>query len=320
MIRKNRIRILALVSALILCGTAITASAAEAAPNGVSAVNDGAEISVARETDATGARAGTAEERSAGWPAGAYRMRLNINGRQVLDGRVFAVDGTTYVPMFKFCDWLGNFSYSYNSYTGSATVSGTGLSISATEGKLYIMANGRYFYTVDEVLEVNGEIYVPIRALTKALNSKLEWSNSEGQFKVYSGDTRLLKTASQVYNDDEIYWLARIINAEAGGEPLQGKLAVGNVILNRVRSSAFPNTIYSVIFDKRYGVQFAPTANGSIYKTPSEESIIAAKMCIEGYSLSTDILYFFNPRVSPTNWISQNRAFAFTVGNHRFYY
>ena len=259
-----------------------------------------------------------ASERSL--PAGAQRTGVNINGRQVLGGRVFTVDGTTYVPMFKFCDWLGVFSYSYNSTVKRATVSGTNLSISATEGALYIVANGRYFYTVEEVLEVGGEIYVPIRALTKALNSRLEWSNTEGQFRVYSGDTRLLKSSSQVYRDDEIYWLSRIINAEAGGESMQGKIAVGNVILNRVRSSAFPNTIYSVIFDKRYGVQFAPTANGSIYKTPSEESIIAAKMCIEGYSLSTEVLYFFNPRVSPSNWISKNRAFAFTVGNHRFYY
>lgn len=253
-------------------------------------------------------------------PANSYRMNVNINGRDVLGGQVFGIGNTTYVPMFKFCDWLGVFSYSYNKTRGVATVSGTGLEISATEGSLYIVANGRYFYTVDEILDVNGIIYVPIRPLTKALNSKIEWSNADNEFKVYSGDTSRLKTASQVYREDEVYWLSRIINAEAGAEPLQGKLAVGNIILNRVCSSQFPNTIYSVIFDRRYGVQFSPTANGTIYKTPSAESIIAAKMCIEGYSLSTDILYFFNPTKSPSNWISKNRQFAFKVGNHAFYY
>ena len=253
-------------------------------------------------------------------PTNSYRMNVNINGRDVLQGQVFGIGSTTYVPMFKFCDWLGVFSYSYDKSHGVATVSGKGLQISATEGSLYIVANGRYFYTVDEILEINGVIYVPIRTLTKALNSKIEWSSKDNEYKVYSGDTSRLKTASQVYRDDEIYWLSRIINAEAGGEPLAGKIAVGNIILNRVRSSQFPNTIYSVIFDKRFGVQFSPTANGTIYKTPSAESIIAAKMCIEGYSLSTDVLYFFNPRVSPTNWISQNRQLAFRVGNHAFYY
>ncbi len=253
-------------------------------------------------------------------PANSYRMNVNINGRDVLGGQVFGIGSTTYVPMFKFCDWLGVFSYSYDKSHGVATVSGKGLQISAAEGALYIVANGRYFYTVDEILEINGVIYVPIRTLTKALNSRIEWSNTDNEYKVYSGDTSRLKTAAQVYNNDEIYWLSRIINAEAGGESLQGKIAVGNVILNRVRSSQFPNTIYSVIFDKKFGVQFSPTANGAIYKTPNTESIIAAKMCIEGYSLSTDVLYFFNPKKSPTNWISQNRQFAFKVGNHAFYY
>lgn len=253
-------------------------------------------------------------------PSGAQRTSVNINGRKVLENSAYTINGTTYVPMFKFCDWLGSFTYSYDESKSKATVKGESLSISATEGMLYIEANGRYFYTSDKVIDINGEIYIPIRVLTKALNSRVEWSSAEGMYRVYSGDTRLLRTASQVYRDDEIYWLSRIINAEAGGEPMQGKLAVGNVILNRTRSSAFPNTIYSVIFDKKYGVQFSPVSNGSIYKTPSEDSIIAAKMCIEGYSLSTEVLYFFNPKVSPSNWISQNRKYAFTVGNHVFYY
>lgn len=271
------------------------------------------------ETSSPSQAASAASARTA-LPSGSYKMQVNINGRRVLDNKVFGIGSTTYVPMFKFCDWLGNFSYSYNDASGVATVSGTGLQISAQEGTLYIVANGRYFYTVDKILEVGGEIYVPIRPLVKALNSKIEWSNTDNEFKVYSGDTSKLRTASQVYQDDEIYWLARIINAEAGGESMQGKLAVGNVILNRVRSQEFPNNIYSVIFDRRFGVQFSPTENGTIYKSPNADSVIAAKMCIEGYSLSSDILYFFNPVKSPSNWILYNRKFAFKVGNHNFYY
>ena len=100
---------------------------------------------------------------------------------------------------------------------------------------------------------------------------------------------------------------------------MTGKIAVGNVVLNRMRSGQFPNTIYGVIFDKKYGVQFAPTANGAIYKTPNADSIIAAKMCLEGYSLSSDILYFFNPKYASGSWITQNREYAFTIGNHVFY-
>ena len=100
---------------------------------------------------------------------------------------------------------------------------------------------------------------------------------------------------------------------------MKGKIAVGNVVLNRVRSKQFPNTIYGVIFDKKYGVQFAPTANGMIYKAPNADSVIAAKMCLEGYSISSEALYFFNPKYTSGAWVKQNRDYLFTIGNHVFY-
>ena len=100
---------------------------------------------------------------------------------------------------------------------------------------------------------------------------------------------------------------------------MKGKIAVGNVVLNRVRSSAYPGTIYGVIFDNRYGIQFAPVANGTIYNTPTVDSIIAAKICLEGYSLSSDILYFVNPQKAPNSWIANNRPYSFTIGNHAFF-
>ena len=100
---------------------------------------------------------------------------------------------------------------------------------------------------------------------------------------------------------------------------MNGKLAVGNVVLNRVRSAAYPNTIYGVIFDRKYGIQFSPVANGTIYNVPTEDAVIAAKMCLEGYSLSSDILYFVNPTKAPDSWIAKNRKYAFSIGNHAFF-
>ena len=254
-----------------------------------------------------------------GIPDGAYSINLNVNGRRVLQGRIFNLGGITYVPMFAFADWLGNFTYSYNSTTATARINGENLEITAHAGDLYITANDRYFYSGREIMLVNGEIYVPILPMTKALNSRVEWRDSVDGFYVSSGDTRRLKSGAQVYNADQVYWLARIISAEARGESMKGKLAVGNVVLNRVRSSAFPNTIYGVIFDKKYGIQFSPVSNGTIYNTPTVDSIIAAKMCLEGYSLSEDILYFVNPAKAPNSWISKNREYVFTVGNHAFF-
>ena len=252
-------------------------------------------------------------------PAGAYSININMNGRRVLDGRVFNQNGSTYVPIRGFSDWLGMYQHTMSYATSTHTLIGDNLKVSARAGDYYIVANDRYFYTGNPVLLYNSEIYVPITPMVKALNAHFEWRQSENSFYVRSGDSRLLKSGAQVYREDEVFWLARIISAEARGESMQGKIAVGNVVLNRVRSSAYPNTIYGVIFDKRYGIQFSPVANGTIYNTPTSDSIIAAKMCLEGYSLSNNILYFVNPAKAPNSWIANNRPYAFTVGNHAFF-
>jgi N-acetylmuramoyl-L-alanine amidase len=89
--------------------------------------------------------------------------------------------------------------------------------------------------------------------------------------------------------------------------------------MNRVSSELFPNTIWGVIFDRKYGVQFSPVANGTIYDAPSYSSILAAKICLEGFSVSDEILYFLAPRYATSSWISQNRDYVFTVENHEFY-
>ena len=239
----------------------------------------------------------TAAEPRISIPQGAYRLNLNVNGRSVLEGRVFNKGGLTYVPMFRFAAWLGSFEQTYNGSTRTARIVGTNLDISATVGKSYIIANQRYFYTGNEIILHSGEVYVPLGAICKALSAGFSYNQSSSTFYVSSGDTRRLSWGSQVYRDDEVYWLARIISAESKGESLKGKIAVGNVVLNRVRSSAYPNTIYGVIFDKRYGIQFAPVSNGSIYNSPTAESIVAAKICLEGYTLSSDIIYFLNPQM-----------------------
>ncbi len=122
------------------------------------------------------------------------------------------------------------------------------------------------------------------------------------------------------YDYEDLYWLSRIISAEAKGESFTGQIGVGTVVLNRVKSGQFPNTVKGVVFDKKYGTQFTPVANGSIYSTPTESAIIAAKMCLDGYTLSGSVLYFLNPRISTSSWIQNNRKYAFRVGNHDFYY
>ncbi len=119
---------------------------------------------------------------------------------------------------------------------------------------------------------------------------------------------------------DDLFWLARIIHAEAAGESYIGKVAVGSVIMNRVRSPNFPNTIYGVIFEHYKGIpQFSPVQDGTIYNTPSSESYRAAQEAYYGSKPVGDALYFFNPAKASGDWIVKNRTYITTIGNHAFY-
>ncbi|NMA82986.1 MAG: LysM peptidoglycan-binding domain-containing protein [Epulopiscium sp.] len=121
--------------------------------------------------------------------------------------------------------------------------------------------------------------------------------------------------------DEDLYWLSRIIHAEAQGESYQGKVAVGNVVLNRVSSSQFPNSIKGVVFDKQNGyTQFSPVIDGSIYNTPNSDSVRAAKEVLAGAKPVGGALYFLNPQKSTNFWITSNRKYMTTIGKHDFYY
>ena len=122
------------------------------------------------------------------------------------------------------------------------------------------------------------------------------------------------------YDNEDLYWLSRIVEAEAKGEAYTSRLAVANVILNRMSSPAYPDSIYDVIFDKKHGVQFSPVSNGSIYNEPSETSRLAAIDALEGRNNAPGALFFMNPKYATSFWMQNNREYAFTIGAHNYYY
>ena len=91
------------------------------------------------------------------------------------------------------------------------------------------------------------------------------------------------------------------------------------MVLNRVASAEFPDSIYGVIFDDRWGGQFEPVRNGSIYQEPTEESVLAAKLVLEGASVAGNSLYFLSPSLTSNHWIMNNRPYVMTIGCHWFY-
>lgn len=167
---------------------------------------------------------------------------------------------------------------------------------------------------------LNNITYVPVRLICELLGAEVKWDSHRKNVEIYISEYTAPKNSiNTAYTGDELLWLARIIQAESGGEPLKGKIAVGNVIINRIKSNLFPNTVYDVIFDKTHGIQFEPTINGAIYNNPDSESFKAAKHAFSGTDIVGECLYFFNPRTAQSNWISKNRQLYTSIANHDFY-
>lgn len=242
---------------------------------------------------------------------------LTVNGK-TLSEPAMMMNGTLYLPLRAFATALGDAKVSYNSSTKTATLSMPGLYLTATDGGFVTYANDRPLFSFSpNVVMSNGKMYIPASALTKALGVTVSAQNNSSV--AVSGKYTPLTPASKFYREDEVYWLSKIISAESGGESLIGQIAVGDVIMNRVKSNLYPNTIYGVIFDKKYGVQFSPTLDGSIYKNPTYTATLAAKICLEGTSLSDNALFFLNPKTAESNWIVRSREYAYTIGGHDFY-
>ena len=253
------------------------------------------------------------------WPSGAMAVDLYKDGKQILKGQVADIGGTVYVPVQRFADLFGSFKTTYTQATEQVVITGTNLSITVKVGDPYITVNERIFYTGKKVLSLGGWIFVPLTSMCKALNATVTIRQGYYDATVTSGDPTQVKWASEYYDSTDLYWLSRIISAEARGEPFAGQIAVGNVVLNRKESSQFPNTVKGVIFDTKYGVQFSPVSSGTIYNTPTASAVMAAKICLEGYSLSTKMLYFYNPTIATSSWIGRTRPYIMTIGNHKFY-
>ena len=198
---------------------------------------------------------------------------------------------------------------------GQAEVTAEGLKLCIKPGAKYIEANGRCLYVPDGVQTQGNSLMVPVRTLCQALGASVEWDGTQSLISITSGSGPIASGES-VYQEDVVYWLSRIIYAESGNQSLEGKIAVGNVVLNRVKSSRFPNTVYEVIFQRN---QFTPAMTGAINRTPNAESVVAAKLCLEGVNTVGDALYFVNPTTSPGSWASRNRDYVATIGAHAFF-
>jgi len=121
-------------------------------------------------------------------------------------------------------------------------------------------------------------------------------------------------STSGSYSSSDSYLLAKCIYAEARGEPYTGQVAVGAVILNRVRSSKFPNSISGVIYQP---YAFTCVSDGQINLTPDATAKKAAQDALNGWDPTNGCLYYYNPATATSSWI-WSRTVMLSIGKHNF--
>ncbi len=200
---------------------------------------------------------------------------------------------------------------SINGISRTMIFAGESLSIPHT-GPLHVVSRGESLYKISMWYGVSvGDI--------QRINT--HWSSTifPGQrLAIPSGDTRTLaqavETRSASLGDPDMDLLARIVHSEAKGESYEGQVAVAAVVLNRVRSDLFPNTIAGVVYEPR---QFEPVSNGTIYQPADATAFRAAQDALNGWDPSGGALYFFAP-AKTSNAFVWSRPVIRDIGNHRF--
>lgn len=127
-----------------------------------------------------------------------------------------------------------------------------------------------------------------------------------------SGTTSLSSSSSASSTDLNL--LARVVYGEARGEPYTGQVAVAAVVLNRVRSSSFPNSVAGVVYQSG---AFDCVSDGQINLTPNQSAYNAAKDALNGWDPTYGCLFYYNPRTATSKWML-SRTVKLSIGNHAF--
>lgn len=166
----------------------------------------------------------------------------------------------------------------------------------STGSKKHVIKQGE---TLWDIAKHHG---VPIQTLKQVNNN----DNNVAE----PGDTL---TIPSVMSERDKELLARLVHAEAKGEPYRGKVEVAGVVLNRLDSEEFPDTVQHVIFQKN---QFSPVGDGSINKPAGEEAVRAVNEALAIHGYTNDALYFWNPSISNSEWMKKLEVIKIIGGHH----
>lgn len=262
---------------------------------------------------------------------------MTINGRQAASMPLMNVNGVPYCAVKFFFESVLPSPKVYWANKGSnvsgTTAYGESLAFFAQPGTQSMQVNGQNIYVPNGIRMYDGYTMAPIEQLAAVFQGSVcsyDWGVNLYQVTTgaYLSVTAYQQPAAAYqqpaaatayqpagyYDPQTLDLIARIINSEAGSMSLEGKVSVGNVIMNRVNSPEFPNTVYGVIYQPN---QFTVVNTGRFYATPSAQSIAAAKMVLDGVNYVPGAVFY---NVSGLNtWASRNRPYLMTFAGHDFY-
>jgi N-acetylmuramoyl-L-alanine amidase len=230
-------------------------------------------------------------------------------------GSALAQNGQVVLSIPDVCSMLG-FSCTAAREGETVTYTVDGVEMQFTCGERVYTANGRSLYAANGVQALDGEIVLPPEAMTKLFGAAIAYDAETETVTVDPANKALLQDGESYYAQFDLYWLSHIVYAESNGQPLDGMIGVGNVVLNRVQSERFPNSVQDVVFQQG---QFNPVDMGTIYLEPSEQAVLAAKLALEGVDIVGESLYFVNPVVGDSRWFNQNLTCTIVIADHAFY-
>lgn len=230
-------------------------------------------------------------------------------------GMALAQSGAVVLSLPDVCDLLG-FSCTAERDGSTVTYTVDGVPMTFTCGDKLYTANGRTLYAENGVQALDGDIVLPPEAMTKLFGAAIAYDESAQTVSVDPAGKALLQDGESFYEQFDLYWLSHIVYSESNGQPLEGMIGVGNVVLNRVASARFPDSVEEVVFQPG---QFNPVDMGTIYLEPSEQAILAAKLAIEGVNTVGESLYFVNPVAGDSSWFNARLVHTCTIADHAFY-
>jgi hypothetical protein len=248
-------------------------------------------------------------------------MKLDIRVNSMilaLDTNPYIEAGRTMIPIANVVEALGASEVAWDEATETVV-------IVHDEKRIQLQINNQTYWVDGEEKQlevppviVDNRTMIPLRVIAEELSIVIKWNNTMNTVEIVKPELNLSKDfiASNQYTYDDVLWLARIVKVEGTGTSYRTRLGIANVVLNRVKSSSFPNSIKSVILDTNYSTQFPPAHKAGFSESvPDVHSWLAAKNALDGSNNVSKCLYFNHRPFS-----SKSNDFYALIDGEYFYY